>query len=270
MLLVRPECCFLRPGNIFIFKGLSLLANMWLLTSQNRNKSSLLSLLPLPFISWLLRTVALMWGGPWSPASQPAAVGVMATGLSATASVAMSTTTAARWGLRRRPICTRPPPRPSTPESAAPRSLCAPWKLLSGTFTVCVYRHITAATVHMPVMLWSMILKAYVNKDEDIYSAFISPSLFPRIFILYPPLCYCYHAHLLHIHPAFSRRPKSTQSSVSLKWIGVVRWACPPPTTLWTTSSLTTRRTTSMTSASSVSLASGSWCVYTVCFRKCQ
>lgn len=103
-----------------------------LLAAKNRNKTIPPPVL-LPFSCFgalHCRTVALMWGGLWSPASRLAAVGVMATGLSATASVAMSTTTAVRWGLRRRPICTRPRPLPSTPGSAERRSWCALWRLL--------------------------------------------------------------------------------------------------------------------------------------------
>lgn len=100
----------------------------WLFTSEINHAS-----LPPPTPPFPCRTAALMSGGPWSPASQLAAASAMATGPSATASVAMSTTTAARWGLRRRPIYTRPRPPPSTRGSAARRSWCARWKLSLGT-----------------------------------------------------------------------------------------------------------------------------------------
>lgn len=91
----------------------------------------------------------------------------------------------------------------------------------------------------------------------------------------------CLHTHVTMPHltlllysylsnSAFSRKQKYTQNSVSLSSTGAVRWACPPPTTLWTTSNLTTRRMISMTSGSSASSASGSWCVITGFPLVCQ
>lgn len=124
----------LRPANMFIFRSChnALLADLlcfaiFLFYSLlPRIEITDLFLLLLHPSSCLCRTVALTLGGLWSPVSRLAAAGAMATGLSATASVAMSTTTAARWGLRRRPICTRPHRLPSTLGSAERRSWCAP------------------------------------------------------------------------------------------------------------------------------------------------
>lgn len=116
-----------EPWEMFIFRRLSsgVIGSVFFIFLLYKNRNKLISLPSAPppcFLASNCRTVALMLEGLWSPAFQPAAAGAMATGLSATASVAMSTTTAARWGLRRRPICTRPRPLPSTPVSAEQRS----------------------------------------------------------------------------------------------------------------------------------------------------